>query len=123
MQLSRPGVGYGVMESRVDSGNLFKHPIKRTRTTFTYLAVVMMGNESERAHYRRGVNRSHSRVCSTENSPVSYDAFDPDLQLWVAACLYQGFRDTYRLFGPPADPATWERLYQESASIGSRPVI
>nr|MDT0524653.1 hypothetical protein [Streptomyces sp. DSM 41633] len=26
MQLSAPGVGYGVVESSVDSGNLLKHP-------------------------------------------------------------------------------------------------
>src|ERR1700761_206388 len=35
MQLARPGVGYGVMESRVDSGRVDLHPIKRARTTFT----------------------------------------------------------------------------------------
>ena len=39
MQLARPGVGYGVMESRVESGRVDLHPIKRARTTFTYLAV------------------------------------------------------------------------------------
>jgi uncharacterized protein (DUF2236 family) len=36
MQLSWPEVGYGVMESKVDSGNAMKHPYKRARTTFTY---------------------------------------------------------------------------------------
>ena len=40
MQLSLPGVGYGVLESPVDSGNVYKHPFKRARTTGTYLAVV-----------------------------------------------------------------------------------
>jgi uncharacterized protein (DUF2236 family) len=34
MQLSWPEVGYGVAESKVDSGNLLKHPWKRARTTF-----------------------------------------------------------------------------------------
>jgi uncharacterized protein (DUF2236 family) len=28
MQLARPGVGYGVLESRVESGRLDLHPIK-----------------------------------------------------------------------------------------------
>ncbi|WP_037074853.1 oxygenase MpaB family protein [Pseudonocardia spinosispora] len=119
MQLARPGVGYGVVESKVDSGNLFKHPIKRTRTTLTYLAVATSGSEEERKAYRRGVNRSHARVRSSEDSPVSYNAFDPDLQLWVAACIYQGFSDVYRLFGVPVDPETWERLYRESATLGT----
>ena len=31
MQLGRPGVGYGVMESRVESGRIDRHPIKRAR--------------------------------------------------------------------------------------------
>lgn len=31
MQLSLPGVGYGVLESPVDSGNVYKHPFKRAR--------------------------------------------------------------------------------------------
>ncbi|HXO57836.1 MAG TPA: oxygenase MpaB family protein, partial [Mycobacterium sp.] len=35
MQLAQPGVGYGVMESRVESGRIDLHPIKRARTTFT----------------------------------------------------------------------------------------
>jgi len=29
MQLARPGVGYGVLESRVESGRIDRHPIKR----------------------------------------------------------------------------------------------
>ena len=42
LQLALPGVGYGVAESRVESGSILHHPIKRSRTTFTYLAVAMM---------------------------------------------------------------------------------
>ena len=49
MQLSLPGVGYGVLESPVDSGNVYKHPFKRARTTGTYLAVATIGTESDRA--------------------------------------------------------------------------
>ena len=46
MELARPGVGYGVMESRVESGRADRHPIKRARTTFTYLAVARRGTEA-----------------------------------------------------------------------------
>lgn len=119
MQLARPGVGYGVVESKVDSGSLFKHPVKRTRTTLTYLAVATMGSDEERRSYRRGVNRSHAIVRSDANSPVSYNAFDPELQLWVAACIYRGFSDVYQLFDMPMDTETWERVYRESASLGT----
>lgn len=119
MQLARPAVGYGVVESTVDSGKVTLHPIKRARTTLSYLAVATLGTDEERELFRRGVNRSHAAVRSTESSPVSYNAFDPDLQLWVAACLYVGFEDTYRLLGRPLDPALRERLYRESAVLGT----
>lgn len=98
MQLARPGVGYGVVESRVESGAIFKHPIKRARTTFTYLAVAMLGTTEEKLAYRQAVNRSHAQVYSTESSPVKYRAFDTDLQLWVAACLLWGVFDTMEKF-------------------------
>ena len=119
MQLAHPSVGYGVVESRVDAGNLFKHPWKRTRTTLTYLAVAILGNEQEKVAYRHGVDQSHAGVRSTESSPVVYHAFDPELQLWVAACIYRGFWDTYRLFGAPLNPAAWERIYRECAVFGT----
>jgi uncharacterized protein (DUF2236 family) len=90
MQLSRPGVGYGVVESKVDSGNLLKHPWKRARTTFQYLAVAVFGSQQDRAAFRQAVDGAHRHVRSTAESPVLYNAFDPNLQMWVAACLYVG---------------------------------
>ncbi|WP_188987339.1 oxygenase MpaB family protein [Saccharopolyspora thermophila] len=119
MQLARPEVGYGVVESRVDSGQLFRHPIKRTRTTLAYLAVATMGTERERELFRRGVNRAHAQVRSTERSPVSYNAFDVDLQLWVAACLYKGFEDLHRLFFGEPDEQTREAFYRDGAVLGT----
>jgi uncharacterized protein (DUF2236 family) len=114
MQLSRSPVGHGVVESRVESGNLFRHPVKRTRTTLTYLAVATMGTDEERAAYRRGVDRSHAQVRSTASSPVAYNAFDTDLQLWVAACLYKGVEDVYKAFVGD-DPA----FYTDAAVLGT----
>lgn len=99
MQLSYPGVGYGVVESRVHSGHVFRHPIKRARTTFTYLAVALLGTPEEKLAYRKAVNGVHAQVYSTEQSPVKYHALDPKLQLWVAACLYVGFADVNRQLG------------------------
>ncbi len=49
MQLANPGVGYGVVESRVDSGRTDLHPVKRARTTFTYLAVATRGTDAQKA--------------------------------------------------------------------------
>lgn len=119
MQLAHPGVGYGVYESRVDSGNLFKHPIKRNRTTITYLAVAALGSDEERAAYREAVNVSHRQVRSTEQSPVRYNAFDPKLQLWVAACLYRGVEDVYEAFVGPLEGEKAEEIYRHSAVLGT----
>lgn len=119
MQLAWPEVGYGVFESTVDSGNLFKHPVKRTRTTLTYLAVAVLGDDSDRAAYRRAVNTSHAQVHSAPSSPVAYNAFDRELQLWVAACLYRGLEDVQRLFGERLEPEDAQRLYRESAVLGT----
>jgi uncharacterized protein (DUF2236 family) len=119
MQLARPEVGYGVVESTVDSGKLFLHPIKRTRTTLAYLAVVALGTDEERKLYRRAVDRSHAQVRSSDSSPVRYNAFDQDLQLWVAACLYRGFADTHRLLLKPLTPHEAESLYQACARLGT----
>lgn len=119
MQLARPEIGYGVVESRVTSGNIYQHPIKRARTTFTYLAVAMLGTGEEKQAYRRAVNAVHAQVRSTEASPVQYDAGDPELQLWVAACLYKGIEDTYQVFFGPLHPGLLEDIYQTGASLGT----
>ena len=119
MQLALPGVGYGVMESRVESGRVDRHPIKRARTTFTYLAVATNGSDEQKAAFRRAVNRAHAQVYSTADSPVAYNAFDPDLQLWVGACLYRGAVDVYRLFIGEMDDETAERHYREGMALGT----
>ncbi|MCX2710853.1 oxygenase MpaB family protein [Mycolicibacterium sp. J2] len=119
MQLGRPGVGYGVMESRVDSGRVDLHPIKRARTTFTYLAVAGRGSEAQKAAFRRAVNRAHAQVHSTPDSPVQYNAFDKDLQLWVAACLYKGAVDVYRLFVGEMDDDTADQHYRDGMTLGT----
>lgn len=112
MQLCWPEVGRGVVESTVDSGRADKRPFKRTRTTLSYLAVAMYGSEEVRAAYREAVNEQHRQVRSGPDSPVKYNAFSRDLQLWVASCLYYGARDvTLRMHGPmdEATEAAWFR--------------
>ncbi|MEB3984092.1 oxygenase MpaB family protein [Mycobacterium sp. 663a-19] len=119
MQLSRPEVGYGVVESKVDSGNLFKHPWKRARTTFQYLAVAVFGDDEDRAAYREAVDAVHRQVRSTPASPVSYNAFDRDLQMWVAACLFVGLEDTYQLLRGEMTPEQAEQFYRSAWPLGT----
>lgn len=119
MQLAWPEVGYGVVESRVDDGNVYKHPVKRTRTTLTYVAVAMLGTEDERKAYRRAINGQHAKVRSTDTSPVRYHAMDPELQLWVAACLYRGVEDIYRHFIGDIGSEAADQIYADSAALGT----
>lgn len=119
MQLSRPEVGYGVVESPVVEGSLQHHPFKRARTTFTYLAVAVGGSEAERAAFARAVTRVHARVRSTPDSPVAYRAVDPELQLWVAACLYVGFEDTHQLLHGRLHPHQRADFLRQAARLGT----
>jgi uncharacterized protein (DUF2236 family) len=119
MQLALPGVGYGVMESRVESGRVDLHPIKRARTTFTYLAIATSGSDAQKDAFRRAVNRAHAQVYSLPESPVQYNAFDVNLQLWVGACLYKGGVDIYRLFIGELDDEDADRHYREGMTLAT----
>jgi uncharacterized protein (DUF2236 family) len=119
MQLSAPGVGYGVLESRVDSGSTFKHPFKRARTTGQYLAVAIQGNDDDAAYVRTQLQGIHSQVTSTSQSPVSYSANNPQLQLWVAACLFRYFVDQYEfMYGRLSDECA-DAIYADAARLGT----
>ncbi|MBU6514728.1 MAG: DUF2236 domain-containing protein [Acidobacteriota bacterium] len=100
MQLSRPGVGRGVAESRVASGSLMRRPLKRLRTTLAYIWVALYGSEDERREMRRGVDAQHRHVRSRPDDEVAYDAYDAELQLWVATCMFVGSLQGYEtLYG------------------------
>ncbi|MEE3850241.1 oxygenase MpaB family protein [Gordonia sp. LSe1-13] len=119
MQLANPAVGYGVARSTVESGRLDRHPVKRARTTASYLAVAAMGTADDRRRFRQAVNRQHAQVRSDDESPVEYNAMDPRLQLWVAACLYYGWEDIYeRVHGPLTGPDR-ETFYQQGKVCGT----
>jgi uncharacterized protein (DUF2236 family) len=119
MQLAQPEVGYGVLESTVEPSQVMRHPLRRLRTTLTYLSVALLGTDGERAAYRTQVNRAHASVRSTASSPVSYSAFDPRLQVWVAACLYRGATDTHTMLHGPADDAIADAIYRECRRLGT----
>lgn len=119
MQLSWPAVGHGVAESKVHSGSLLKHPWKRARTTFQYLAVAILGSAQDRDAFREAVNSAHRHVKSTPGSPVQYNAFDRDLQMWVAACLFVGLEDTYQLLRGEMTAHQAEQFYRSAWTLGT----
>jgi uncharacterized protein (DUF2236 family) len=119
MQMSWPEVGHGVAESPATSGSLMHHPWKRARTTFSYLAVAILGNADDRAAFRAAVDVAHRPVKSTPESPVKYNAFDPKLQLWVAACMFVGLEDVYQLLRGELTPANAEAFYHSAFTLGT----
>ena len=119
MQLAWPEVGYGVAESRVRSGSLMVHPWKRARTTTQYLAVAILGTEEERRAFGEAVDGAHRQVQSTDASPVRYNAFDRELQLWVAACLFVGFEDTFQLLHGTMTEEQAEQFYRSAQPLGT----
>jgi uncharacterized protein (DUF2236 family) len=119
MQLAAPAVGYGVVESPVDSGNVYRHPFKRARTTGTYLAAATLGTDDDRALIRSEVDKVHALVRSNASSPLSYNAFDPKLQLWVAACLYRYYVDMHESLYGPLDHEAADAIYLDARKLGT----
>lgn len=110
-QLARREVGLGVVEH----STTLDRPLDRLRTTLTYVYVVALGTEEERRAVAGMVDRRHAPV----RSAGRYSAFDPELQLWVAATLARtGEMIRERVFGP-MDPMTRERVYRESRVLGT----
>ena len=56
---------------------------------------------------------------STGDSPVKYNAFNRELQLWVASCIYYGSLDAFtRMHGPLPSEKRWCML-RAGARIGT----
>lgn len=106
-QIAARPVGLGVVEH----STVLARPGERLRATLTYVYVMALGSDEERRQVALWVDRAHGPVRATGR----YDAFDPELQLWVAATLaHEGRRLHEQVFGP-LPPAARERLHQESA--------
>ena len=50
---------------------------------------------------------------------MSYNAFDPKLQFWVAACLYRYYVDMHEFLYGPLDEAAAEAVYQDARTLGT----
>ena len=110
-QLARKEVGLGVIEH----SSTLDRPFDRLRTTLTYVYVMTLGTSDERRAVAAMVDRRHVPV----RSAGRYSAFDPELQLWVAATLARTGESLHeRVFGR-MDPATRERVYRESWVLGT----
>jgi uncharacterized protein (DUF2236 family) len=101
-QLAKPRVGRGVARH----SRTLDHPLQRLRATMSYVYAVTLGTDVDRAAIARHVNHAHRPVMGP-----GYNAFDRDLQLWVAATLYRGAVDVYEFFVGPVPAHAREALY------------
>ncbi len=109
-QLAVWGVGRGVAEH----STTMQRPVDRLRTTLSYVYVMGLGTDEERQAISRMVNKAHVPVRGE-----GYSAFDPKLQLWVAATLAEVAKDMYEKIFGPLGPDDAERLYREGWVYGT----
>ncbi|BDZ46668.1 hypothetical protein GCM10025866_25770 [Naasia aerilata] len=79
--------------------------------------MLAFGTEEEIRRVARSVGVAHRGVQGDE--PVRYDARDPELQLWVAATLYDTTVQVWEAVHGPLPEATADAVYRESARIGT----
>lgn len=110
LQLANPAIGHAV----ADHSNFAIDPLRRLRNTLTYVYSLVYGTPSQRARMVAMVNAAHVPVRS-----ATYDAADAQLQLWVAATLYDTAVLIHeRVFGPLSD-ADADAVYRDYAVVGT----
>lgn len=110
LQLANPAVGRGVARHSDFSSD----PMRRLRSTLSYVYVVMFGSEAQMQRAASKVDAAHRPVHGD-----GYAASDPALQLWVAATLYESAVTVWeRIFGP-LDVASAEGIYRDYAVLGT----
>lgn len=116
LQLARPEVGYGVARHSAFAEN----PMARLHGTLMYVYAVMAGTPDDRRIAQGFVRRMHGPVHGGGDGGVpSYDARDPELQLWVAATLYDTAILVHdRVLGHLPESAA-DALYERYAALGT----
>lgn len=110
LQVAHPAVARAVAEH----SDFAARPLQRLRATLRYVYGVTFGTPSETRYVREAVGAVHERVAGS-----GYDANDPELQLWVAATLYDTAARVYeRVFGPMPS-AMADAVYRQYAVLGT----
>jgi len=116
LQLADPGVGHGVAEH----STFTNRPINRLKGTLTYVYAVTYGTEEQIKEVRRRVNRAHVPVRrGADKETPGYNAYDPELQLWVTATLYDTALTIIEKIYGPLDDESADAMYQDYAKLGT----
>lgn len=111
LQVAHPKVARGVAEH----SRFAEDPLKRLQGTMYYVYGTAFGTPEEAAWIAGVVNDVHKRVTGP-----GYSADDPELQLWVAATLYDSGLQIYEATLGPMSEAMQEELRQEYARFATQ---
>jgi uncharacterized protein (DUF2236 family) len=119
LQLAHPAVGHGV----ADHSDFAARPLGRLNGTLAYVYAVTCGSPVVRAASVRRVALAHRPVHSApgaaDGATPAYNAFDPQLQLWVAATLYDSATRMHDLIYGPMSDEDAEAVYRDYAVLGT----
>lgn len=114
LQLANPAIGHGV----ADHSDFSRRPLDRLNGTLSYVYAIVFGDEELAAEMAARVNHAHLPVHSRGTTP-KYNAFTPELQLWVAATLYESALHLHGLIYGPLDDKTADQVYREYSRLGT----
>ncbi len=102
------------------SGQVKQRPQLRYDRTMQYFATVKFGDAESVLKAAETLVKIHGRSVGTE--PISggtFDANDPDSQLWIHLTAWHSILYTYEVFGPGRLPAVEEAEYWEQCAIAA----
>ncbi|MCU1528202.1 MAG: hypothetical protein JWP75_1965 [Frondihabitans sp.] len=128
LQLARAEVGHGVARH----SDFARNPMGRLHGTLMYVYAVMAGTPTDREIAVSFVTKMHGpvhgpdprqedprRVDPGDATIPPYDARDPELQLWVAATLYDTAMLVYERVLGHLPEARADEVYARYASLGT----
>lgn len=116
LQLANPAVGHGVARH----SDFAARPLDRLTGTLSYVYAVTCGTPIDRAAAVRRVSLAHRPVHGRQVAGApGYNAFDPQLQLWVAATLYESATRMHDLIYGPLPEVDAESVYHDYGVLGT----
>lgn len=116
LQLANPAVGCGVARH----SDFVADPLRRLHGTLSYIYALSNGTPKQRKYMQRQVQRAHLPVeCAGAEGIRPYSAADPQLQLWVAATLYDSGTEAYGAVFPELSRSQTESVYRGYAVLGT----
>lgn len=109
-----------LVASVAESGQVKARPRLRYDRTIQYFATVAFGDAASVLSSSDILMKIHARAVGTEPlSGGTYDANDPDSQLWIHLTAWHSLLYTYEVFGPGRLPAEEEARYWEECAIAA----